>query len=173
MSSLLLCCVQGSRGGYDFRSRWQQPWHRVGAGGSALRLQPKVQQAGQRCVSHALRPDLPETIPVGPLDRQICSGFHTISSLYYTLFNIQPIYSCPTIGWILKISGLMPPFLHICLSHSPLEDILVLPSTESSRRHCRNKPWSTSSIFPALKWFSLTSQPRYSIFWCFLQLIYE
>lgn len=169
VSSLLRCCVQGSRGGYDFRSRRQQPRHRVGAGGSALRLQPKVQQAGQRCVSHALRPDLPETIPVGPLDRQICSGFHTILSLcHYSLLNIQPIYLCPTIGWILKISGLM-----LFFSAYPFvsQSILVLLLSESSRRDCRNKPWSTSSIFPALKWFSLTSHPWYSIFWCFLRLI--
>lgn len=99
VSSLLLCCVQGSRGGHGFRPRRQQPWHRVGAGGSALRLQPKVQQAGQGCVSHALCPYLPETIPAGPLDRQICSGCHTPSSLcHYTQLGIQPICSCPTIG---------------------------------------------------------------------------
>lgn len=136
VSSLPLCCVQGSRGGYDFRSRWQQPWHRVGAGGSALWLQPKVQQAGQRCVSHALRPDLPETIPVGPLDRQICSRFPTISSLCdYTLLNIQPIYSCPTIGWNLKISAPFSAYLFVsqstgrtswsCLHLSP-PDVTVL-----------------------------------------------
>lgn len=91
---------------------------------------------------------------------------------HYTLLNIQPIYSCPSIGWILKISGLMPSFLHIGLPHSPLEGHLC-PTfiSRSSRCDCRNKPWSTSSIFPALKWFSLTSQPQYSIFWCFLRLI--
>lgn len=59
---------QGGRGSHDFGSGREQPRHRVGAGGSALRLQPQVQQAGQRRVPHALRPHLPKAVPAGPLE---------------------------------------------------------------------------------------------------------
>lgn len=61
------CFAQGGRGGYDIWSRWEQPRHRVGAGGAAVRLQPQVQQAGQRRVPHALRPHFPEAVSARPL----------------------------------------------------------------------------------------------------------
>lgn len=41
----------------------------MGAGGTALRLQPQVQQTGQRRVPHALGAYFSEAVPAGPLGR--------------------------------------------------------------------------------------------------------
>lgn len=70
------CRVQGGRGGHDFRHGREQPRHGMGAGGSPVRLQPKVQQAGQRRVPHALRPHLPEAVSACPLG---CAPYHSLS----------------------------------------------------------------------------------------------
>lgn len=75
-------CTQGGRGGHDLGPGREQPGHRVGAGGPALRLQPQVQQAGQRRVAHALRAHLPQTVPTCPLGSRVCSGRHNTSSLH-------------------------------------------------------------------------------------------
>lgn len=58
---------QGGRGGHGVGPGREQPGHRVGAGGSALRLQPQVQQAGQGRVPHALRAHLAQAGPAGAL----------------------------------------------------------------------------------------------------------
>lgn len=76
-------CTQGGWGGHDLGPGREQPGHRVGAGGSALRLQPQVQQAGQRRVAHALRAHLPQTVPACPLGSHVCSGHHDTSSLHH------------------------------------------------------------------------------------------
>lgn len=59
----------------------------MGAGGSALRLQPQVQQAVQRRVPHALRPHLPEAVPASPLGSECNSELHSISSSITTPRN--------------------------------------------------------------------------------------
>lgn len=87
----------------------------MGAGGSALRLQPQVQQAGQRRVPHALRPHLAEAVPTSPLGSRGCSGRHSISSSINhipTRPNHHHLYSEDEETYTLSV--------HICLPCSAL-----------------------------------------------------
>lgn len=120
LPSTLPRLMQGGRGGHDFGAGWQQPGHGVGASGSALWLQPQVQQAGQRCVAHALCPHLSETVPASPLGSQRCSGRLSTSSLCPHTPTISAICVPPSVFWRQMD---FPPHLRISTTWSPEEEV--------------------------------------------------